>query len=119
MTAGCIGDPPTCTRPPDSGPCQGQADWVELIEIETRRFRVSKQLVGRGRFELPVSWSQTRRFTELSHRPSEVIQPDRRSSAPDSSMARTARARSLYRRFSSGGISPHVFPVPGTRKIGS
>ncbi len=50
-------------------------------------------LVGRGRFELPVSWSQTRRFTELSHRPSEVIQPDRRSSAPDSSMARTARAR--------------------------
>src|SRR5260370_28466037 len=35
------------------------------------RFRVSKQWVGRGRFELPVSWSQTRRFTELSDRPSE------------------------------------------------
>jgi hypothetical protein len=26
-------------------------------------------LVGRARFELAVSWSQTRRFTELSHRP--------------------------------------------------
>ena len=26
-------------------------------------------LVGRARFELAVSWSQTRRFTELSYRP--------------------------------------------------
>src|SRR6266853_1974402 len=26
-------------------------------------------MVGRARFELAVSWSQTRRFTELSHRP--------------------------------------------------
>jgi hypothetical protein len=43
----------------------------------------------------------------------------RRSRAADSSRARTARARWLYRRFSSGDISPKVFPVPGTRKIGS
>src|SRR5439155_4400694 len=28
-----------------------------------------KRLVGRGRFELPVSWSQTRRPTRLGHRP--------------------------------------------------
>ena len=26
-------------------------------------------MVGRARFELAVSWSQTRRFTELSYRP--------------------------------------------------
>jgi hypothetical protein len=26
-------------------------------------------VVGRARFELAVSWSQTRRFTELSYRP--------------------------------------------------
>ena len=32
---------------------------------------------------------------------------------------RTALARWLYRRFSSGFISPNVLPVPGTRKIGS
>jgi hypothetical protein len=48
-----------------------------------------------------------------------TIQPDRRWSAPDSSSARAAAARWLYLRFSSGGISPKVLPVPGTRKIGS
>ena len=44
---------------------------------------------------------------------------DLRSSAPDSRSVCTARARWLYSCFSSGGISPKVFPVPGTRKIGS
>ena len=34
-------------------------------------------LVGRARFELAVSWSQTRRFTELSHRPLFRIGPSR------------------------------------------
>jgi hypothetical protein len=30
---------------------------------------VRQQMVGRARFELAVSWSQTRRFSELSYRP--------------------------------------------------
>ncbi len=33
-------------------------------------------LVGRARFELAVSWSQTRRFSELSYRPPFVEGPD-------------------------------------------
>ena len=32
-------------------------------------------MVGRARFELAVSWSQTRRFTELSHRPTLQSEP--------------------------------------------
>ena len=48
-----------------------------------------------------------------------AIQSDKRCSAPDSSRARAAAARWLYLRFSSGGISPKVLPVPGTRKMGS
>jgi hypothetical protein len=40
------------------GPIRGQAslDW-------------SVELVGRGGFEPPISWSQTRRSAGLSHRP--------------------------------------------------
>ncbi len=92
-------------------------------------------LVGRARFELAVSWSQTRRFAELSYRPpfrdprpspqpsplrgEGVIQTDRRSSAPEASIALTARARWLYRAFSSGLISPNVRPASGTRNTGS
>ena len=51
--------------------------------------------------------------------PHASIEPDICCSAPDSSSARAAAARWLYLRFSSGGISPNVLPVPGTRKIGS
>jgi hypothetical protein len=92
-------------------------------------------VVGRARFELAVSWSQTRRFAELSYRPplethaplpnppplrgEGVIQTDRRSSAPEASIALTARARWLYRAFSSGLISPNVRPDSGTRNTGS
>src|SRR5713226_3910452 len=47
------------------------------------------------------------------------IQTDNRSSAPEASIALTARARWLYRAFSSGLISPNVRPVSGTRKTGS
>ena len=79
----------------------------------------SLNLVGRARFELAVSWSQTRRFTELSYRPRLSIETESPDSAPDCSSARAAAARWLYLRFSSGGISPNVLPVPGTRKIGS
>src|SRR5216684_2624079 len=86
----------------------------------------SLNLVGRARFELAVSWSQTRRFAELSYRPpfrdsrpspqpsplrgEGVIQTDKRSSAPEASIALTARARWLYRAFSSGMISPPHSP---------
>ncbi len=48
-----------------------------------------------------------------------VIQTDRRSSAPEASIALTARARWLYRAFSSRLISPNVRPASGTRKTGS
>ena len=34
-----------------------------------RSFLLGTRLVGRARFELAVSWSQTRRFAELSYRP--------------------------------------------------
>src|ERR1700694_2276395 len=37
---------------------------------ECRLRRNNHTLVGRARFELAVSWSQTRRFAELSYRPS-------------------------------------------------
>jgi len=47
------------------------------------------------------------------------IEAESSDSAPDCSSARAAAARWLYLRFSSGGISPNVLPVPGTRKIGS
>jgi hypothetical protein len=47
------------------------------------------------------------------------IQTDRRSSAPEASIALTARARWLYRAFSSGLISPNVRPASGTRNTGS
>ena len=33
-------------------------------------------MVGRARFELAVSWSQTRRFSELSYRPPFLEGPD-------------------------------------------
>jgi hypothetical protein len=86
-------------------------------EVQIAAFKSER--VGRARFELAVSWSQTRRFSELSYRPRASIEPDTSRSAPDSSSARTALARWLYFRFSSGGISPNVLPVPGTRKMGS
>src|SRR5712691_7815044 len=47
------------------------------------------------------------------------IQTDKRSSAPDASIALTARARWLYRAFSSSAISPNVLPASGTRNTGS
>src|SRR4029077_7743603 len=47
------------------------------------------------------------------------IQTDRRSSAPEASIALTARARWLYRAFSSVLISPNVRPASGTRNTGS
>src|SRR5438067_2152 len=43
------------------------------------------RVVGRARFELAVSWSQTRRFSELSYRPRDTSTRD--FGAPDSSSA--------------------------------
>src|SRR5438876_32118 len=69
-------------RQPKTRECRGRLiRWPRMPASACSRGKSA--VVGRARFELAVSWSQTRRFSELSYRPSFC-------SAPDSSSARAA-----------------------------
>src|SRR3979411_2357970 len=52
-------------------------------------------VVGRARFELAVSWSQTRRFTELSYRPPRSQYSNRQRLEPAGVKKRPDRAVSI------------------------